>query len=142
MNARATIDELLSLGIVPVINENDTVATDEIRFGDNDTLAALVTNLIEADLLIVLTEIEGLMDADPRMPRYPAVAVAGSTDPELAELAGDSVGASGRGGMVTKLRAARLRALCFTLIASGDTPEVLTRLLWGRLGYCLLELAH
>ena len=66
LNARATLNELLSLGVVPVINENDTVATDEIRFGDNDTLAALVTNLIEADLLIILTDVEGLMDSDPR----------------------------------------------------------------------------
>ena len=132
LNARATINELLSLGIVPVINENDTVATDEIRFGDNDTLAALVTNLIEADLLIILTDVEGLMDADPRTnPDAQRVAVAGSTDPELAALAGDSVGALGRGGMVTKLRAARLaaRSGAHTLIASGDTPDVLTRLL-------------
>ena len=132
LNARATLNELLSLGIVPVINENDTVATDEIRFGDNDTLAALVTNLIEADLLIILTDVDGLMDADPRTsPDAKRVTVAGSTDPDLAALAGDSVGALGRGGMVTKLRAARLaaRSGAHTLIASGETHDVLPRLL-------------
>lgn len=132
LNARATLNELLSLGIVPVINENDTVATDEIRFGDNDTLAALVTNLIEADLLIILTDVEGLMDADPRAnPQAKRVAVAGSMDPALAALAGDSIGALGRGGMVTKLRAARLaaRSGAHTLIASGDVENILTRLL-------------
>ena len=132
LNARATLNELLSLGIVPVINENDTVATDEIRFGDNDTLAALVTNLIEADLLIILTDVDGLMDADPRTsPDAKRVTVAGATDPDLAALAGDSVGALGRGGMVTKLRAARLaaRSGAHTLIASGETHDVLPRLL-------------
>lgn len=132
LNARATLNELLSLGIVPVINENDTVATDEIRFGDNDTLAALVTNLIEADLLIILTDVEGLMDADPRAnPQAQRVTVAGSMDPALAALAGDSIGALGRGGMVTKLRAARLaaRSGAHSIIASGDVENILTRLL-------------
>ena len=132
LNARATLNELLSLGIVPVINENDTVATDEIRFGDNDTLAALVTNLIEADLLTILTDVEGLMDADPRSnPNAQRISVAESTNPELAQLAGDSVGALGRGGMVTKLRAARLaaRSGAHTLIASGEAENILPRLL-------------
>ena len=132
LNARATLNELFSLGIVPVINENDTVATDEIRFGDNDTLAALVTNLIEADLLIILTDVEGLMDADPRAnPQAQRVTVAGSMDPALAALAGDSIGALGRGGMVTKLRAARLaaRSGAHSIIASGDVENILTRLL-------------
>ena len=132
LNARATLNELLSLGVVPVINENDTVATDEIRFGDNDTLAALVTNLIEADLLIILTDVEGLMDADPRTHAgAERVRTAASTDPALSALAGDSVGALGRGGMVTKIRAARLaaRSGAHTLIASGETPDVLPQLL-------------
>ena len=132
LNARDTLKTLSQFGVIPVVNENDTVATDEIRFGDNDTLAALVTNLIEADLLIILTDVDGLMDADPRTsPDAKRVTVAGSTDPDLAALAGDSVGALGRGGMVTKLRAARLaaRSGAHTLIASGETHDVLPRLL-------------
>jgi glutamate 5-kinase len=132
LNARATLNELLSLGVVPVINENDTVATDEIRFGDNDTLAALVTNLIEADLLIILTDVEGLMDSDPRTNAgAERIRVAASTDPALTAFAGDSVGALGRGGMVTKIRAGRLaaRSGAHTLIASGDTANVLQALL-------------
>lgn len=132
LNARATVNELLSLGVVPVINENDTVATDEIRFGDNDTLAALVTNLIEADLLIILTDVEGLMDADPRTdPSAKRVDMAVSTDPALTALAGESVGALGRGGMVTKIRAARLaaRSGAHTMIASGDADDVLQKLI-------------
>jgi len=134
LNARATLQQLLSMGVVPVINENDTVATDEIRFGDNDTLAALVTNLLAADCLIILTDVGGLMDKDPRLhadaQRIPE-ALAGRVDLDQAASAG--AGALGRGGMLTKLRASRLaaRSGAHTVIASGKEPQVLARVLRG-----------
>ena len=108
LNARSTLRTLLELGVVPVVNENDTVATDEIRFGDNDTLAALVTNLLQAELLVVLTDIEGLYDADPNgasaAESAALVTWAPASDARLDAMVGDSA-ALGRGGMITKLRA-------------------------------------
>ncbi len=131
LNARSTLCTLLGLGVVPVINENDTVATDELRFGDNDTLAALVANLIEAELLILLTDQDGLYDQDPR--RNAAARLIGETrvdDPLLDAAAGGSGTAQGTGGMVTKVRAARLAARigAATVIAPGRGAGVLTRI--------------
>jgi glutamate 5-kinase len=134
LNARATLHQLLNLGVVPVINENDTVATDEIRFGDNDTLAALVANLLEAELLVILTDVEGLMDGDPRVDATAQrVSFAYVDDARLDALPGDAPGELGRGGMVTKVRASRLaaRSGAHTIIASGRQPEVLRRILAG-----------
>ena len=134
LNARATLKTLMDMSVVPIINENDTVATDEIRFGDNDTLGALVANLIEADLLIILTDVAGLLSADPRVdPAAKRVESALATDQSLTHLVGDGAGALGRGGMVTKLGAARLaaRSGAHTLIASGEEPKILTRILDG-----------
>ncbi len=111
LNARTTLRTLLTLRIVPVVNENDTVATDEIRFGDNDTLAALVANLIEAQLLIVLTDQGGLYDCDPRGNAHAKlIDSAQADDPALDAYAGPSVSDIGRGGMITKLYAARCAA--------------------------------
>lgn len=131
LNARSTLRTLLKLGVVPVINENDTVATDELRFGDNDTLAALVANLIGADLLILLTDQDGLFDRDPR--RHADAHLIPQTrvdDPHLDEVAGGSVSGLGTGGMVTKVRAARLAARSGTptIIAPGRGEQVLTRI--------------
>jgi glutamate 5-kinase len=127
LNARGTLKTLLNLGVVPIVNENDTVVTDEIRFGDNDTLAALVANLIDADVLVLLTDQEGLYGEDPR--RNPAAQLVEScdvNDPNLDGMAGEG-GALGRGGMVTKLRAARLaaRSGTETVIASGRVENIL-----------------
>lgn len=130
LNARGTLREVLNLSVIPVINENDTVATDEIRFGDNDSLAAMVTNLVEADRLVILTDQEGLFDSDPR--QYPDAklireVVAG--DPKLEAYAGDS-GSLGRGGMITKIRAAEraARSGACTYIVNGRTSNILLRL--------------
>ncbi|QSA97354.1 glutamate 5-kinase [Methylococcus sp. EFPC2] len=134
LNSRSTLLTLLELGVVPVINENDTVATDEIRFGDNDTLAALVANSLEADLLVILTDQSGLFDCDPSLnPDAKLVEQASINDPSLGEMVGESRSGLGRGGMVTKLRAARLaaRSGTATVIAGGREPDVLTRLVRG-----------
>ena len=134
LNARATLKTLTDVCVVPIINENDTVATDEIRFGDNDTLAALVANLVEADLLVILTDVAGLLSADPRTdPNASRIEAAAATDESLAGLAGEGAGALGRGGMVTKVRAARLaaRSGAHTVIASGREDQILTRLMSG-----------
>lgn len=134
LNARATLNQLLKLGVVPVINENDTVATDEIRFGDNDTLAALVTNLLEADLLIILTDVEGLMDKDPREhSSAQRIAWASAQNPALDGMPGVNSGALGRGGMRSKLSAGRLaaRSGAHTVIACGHEPQILIRILEG-----------
>jgi len=131
LNARSVLLKLITLGIVPVVNENDTVVTDEIRFGDNDTLAALVANLIDADLLVILTDQEGLFDSDPRHnPQARLLTEVDALDPELDAMAGDSKGTLGRGGMATKLRAARLaaRSGASTIIASGHKTNVLSRI--------------
>ena len=134
LNARATLAELLKLGVIPVINENDTVATDEIRFGDNDTLAALVANLLQAEALVILTDTDGLHDQDPRLnPQASIVTWADASDARLDAKVGEGVGDLGRGGMVTKLKAARIaaRSGAHTVIAGGRQPDVLTRVLRG-----------
>ncbi len=141
LNARSTLRTLVELGAIPVINENDTVATDEIRFGDNDTLAALVANLVEADLLVILTDRDGMFDADPRHnPDARLIFEARADDPALDAVAGSVGGALGRGGMQTKLRAARLaaRSGAYTMIVGGRIEQVLDRLKAGeRLGTLL-----
>jgi len=134
LNARSTLRTLIRLGVVPVVNENDTVANQELRFGDNDTLAALVANLVEADLLVLLTDQQGLYDCDPR--HNPAAALIGESrvdDPMLDRVAGGSSGLLGQGGMVTKIRAARLaaRSGTATIIAPGAGEQVLTRIAAG-----------
>jgi glutamate 5-kinase len=143
LNARSTLRALLGLGVIPVINENDTVITDEIRFGDNDTLGALVTNLVEADLLVILTDRDGLFTADPRSnPSAELVSSAMADDPALDAMAGGSSGALGRGGMATKLRAARLaaRSGAATVIVGGRIERVIDRLHAGEsLGTLLLS---
>ncbi len=142
LNARSTLRTLLDLGVIPVINENDTVAMDEIRFGDNDTLAALVTNLIEADALVILTDQRGLYSADPRKdPAATLLADATAGDPYLETIAGASGSAIARGGMLTKVLAAKraARSGAHTVIAWGREPDVLLRLAAGeRLGTQLL----
>jgi glutamate 5-kinase len=133
LNARSTLRALLKHDVLPIINENDSVVTDEIRFGDNDTLAALVANLVEADALVILTDQEGLYDADPRHnPSAQLIPSAQADDPRLAEVATEG-GALGRGGMVTKVRAAQLaaRSGARTVIASGRSEQVLTQLREG-----------
>lgn len=134
LNARSVLLKLITLGIVPVVNENDTVVTDEIRFGDNDTLAALVANLIDADLLVILTDQQGMFDSDPRHnPQAELLTEVDALSPELDNMAGDSKGTLGRGGMATKLRAARLaaRSGAATIIASGREDNVLSRIYQG-----------
>lgn len=128
LNARSTMQTLISLGAISVVNENDTVVTDEIRFGDNDTLAALVANLVEADLLIILTDQDGLFNKDPRKNAdAQLVARASATDATLDAMASGEGGKLGRGGMSTKVRAARLaaRSGCHTVIASGRRKNLL-----------------
>lgn len=134
LNARTTLRTLLSLGIIPIINENDTVATDEIRFGDNDTLGSLVTNLVEADVLVILTDQPGLYTADPRKdPTATLVAEARAGDPALEAMAGGAGSDIGSGGMLTKVLAAKraARSGAHTVIASGREPDVLWRLSQG-----------
>lgn len=134
LNARSVLLKLITLGIVPVVNENDTVVTDEIRFGDNDTLAALVANLIDADLLVILTDQEGMFDSDPRQNESAKLLTeVDALDCALDAMAGDSKGALGRGGMATKLRAARLaaRSGTATIIASGRQSGVLNKIHLG-----------
>jgi glutamate 5-kinase len=133
LNARTTLRTLLNLGIVPVINENDTVATDEIRFGDNDTLAALVSNLAEADLLVILTDQQGLFNKDPRQYKDAELISEGRAgDPALDTMASSTGGSLGKGGMYTKIRAAAraARSGAATIIASG------------RIENCLLSIAE
>ena len=134
LNSRSTLLTLLKLGAVPVINENDTVATEEIRFGDNDTLGALVANSLEADLLVILTDQPGLYERDPSIdPSAKLVHQAKINDPALSEMVGESRSGLGRGGMVTKLRAARLaaRSGTATVIVGGREDQVLTRVIAG-----------
>ncbi len=134
LNARSTLTTLLSLGVVPIINENDTVVTDEIKFGDNDTLGALVANLVEADSLIILTDQSGLYTADPRKdPLATLVAEARAGDPALESMAGGAGTQYGKGGMITKIIAAKRAASsgAHTVIASGREPDVMPRLADG-----------
>lgn len=134
LNARSTLVTLLALGVVPIVNENDTVVTEEIRLGDNDTLGALVTNLIEAHTLIILTDQAGLYSADPRKnPDAQFIHQGQAGDPALEAMAGGSGSAIGTGGMLTKVLAARRAANSggHTIIASGHEPAVLQRLASG-----------
>jgi len=134
LNARSTLYTLLALGVVPIVNENDTVVTDEIRLGDNDTLGALVTNLIEADALIILTDQRGLYSADPRKnPDARFIDAAQAGDPALEAMAGGAGSGIGTGGMITKVLAAKRAANSggHTVIASGREPDVLVRLASG-----------
>jgi glutamate 5-kinase len=141
LNARSTLRTLLGLGVIPVINENDTVVTDEIRFGDNDTLGALVANLIEADALVILTDQAGLYDSDPRKnPQAKLVPEKDAADPGLEGIAGGTGSDLSHGGMLTKVQAARraARSGAHTVIAAGAEPEVLARLARGeRIGTLL-----
>jgi glutamate 5-kinase len=134
LNARSTLTTLLELGVVPIINENDTVVTDEIKFGDNDTLGALVANLIEADALIILTDQQGLYTADPR--RHPdarLVAEGRAEDRSYEAMAGGAGTGISKGGMITKIRAAQraARSGAHTCIASGREPDTLLRVAAG-----------
>jgi len=142
LNARSTLFTLLRLGVVPIINENDTVVTDEIKFGDNDTLGALVANLIEGDALIILTDQKGLYTADPRRnPDAEFVHEAQAGDPALEAMAGGAGSGIGRGGMLTKILAAKRAATsgAHTIIAWGREESVLTRLAQGEaIGTCLI----
>ena len=134
LNARSTFNTLLEFGVVPVVNENDTVATDEIRLGDNDTLGALTVNLVEAELLVLLTDQDGLFDSDPRSnPEAKLVSEANLANPLLVGMAGDSKGVLGRGGMRTKLNAAytAARSGAATVIAHGRAPDALLRVCAG-----------
>lgn len=144
LNARSTLLTLLALEAVPVINENDTVVTDEIRFGDNDTLAALVTNLVDAESLVILTDQNGLYTADPRRDSTATLVEEGEAgDPRLEEMAGGTGSAIGRGGMITKVLAAKraARSGAHTVIASGRESDVLTRLARGESIGTLLKAA-
>jgi glutamate 5-kinase len=142
LNARSTLLTLLGLGVIPVINENDSVVTDEIKVGDNDTLAALVTNLVEADVLVILTDQAGLYDADPRhTPAAKLIEQAVAGEGRLEAMAGGAGSSLARGGMITKVLAAKraARSGAHTVIASGREPDVLLRLAQGeRIGTLLL----
>lgn len=134
LNARSTLLTLLKLGVLPVINENDTVVNDEIKFGDNDTLGALVANLVEADALVILTDQKGLYTADPRKdPAAQFVHVAQAGDPALEAMAGGAGSSLGRGGMITKILAAKRAAGsgASTVIAWGRESDALLRLCQG-----------
>ena len=132
LNARSTLLTLLAHGVLPVINENDTVVNDEIKFGDNDTLGALVANLVEADLLVILTDQKGLYSADPRKdPHARFIDQARAGDPELEAMAGGAGSSIGKGGMITKILAAKRAA------GSGAS----TVIAWGRGDQVLLKLA-
>ena len=134
LNARATLTELTALGVVPVINENDTVVTDEIKVGDNDTLGALVTNLVLADVLVILTDQKGLYTADPRKdPTATFVSHARAGDPALVKMAGGAASALSKGGMITKILAAKraARSGAATIIVSGREKDVLMRMAAG-----------
>ncbi len=134
LNARSTLTALLELGVVPIINENDTVVTDEIKFGDNDTLGALVANLVEAEALVILTDQAGLYTADPRRDSAATlVAEHRADDPSLEAMAGGVGSGISKGGMITKVRAAQraARSGAHTLIASGREADVLPRLAKG-----------
>ncbi len=134
LNARSTLKALLGLGVVPVVNENDTVVTEEIRFGDNDSLAGMVVNLIDADALLILTDQLGLCTADPRTHEgAKLVEEIAADDPFLDAIVKPGAGALGRGGMVTKLRGARLaaRSGAMTVIANGRENDVISRIFAG-----------
>lgn len=134
LNARSTLTTLLKLNIIPIINENDTVAVEEIRFGDNDTLAALVTNLVEADVLVILTDQAGLFTSDPRKNQQAKLIVeVSASDPAIKKMAGGAGSSIGRGGMLSKVIAAEraARSGAHTIISSGREKDVLIRLAQG-----------
>ncbi len=133
LNARSTLSRLLDLGIVPVVNENDTVAMEEIQFGDNDRLAALTANLIEADMLVILTDQEGMFDADPRFNLDAKLLDRINAEDKSLEAIASGSGALGRGGMITKVQAARLaaRSGTATLVAGGRVQGVLAQISRG-----------
>jgi len=134
LNARSTLRTLLELGVIPVINENDTVVTDEIKLGDNDTLGAMVANLVEADALVILTDQAGLFDSDPRKnSSAKPIREAKAGDPALEAMAGGTGSELAKGGMLTKVLAAKraARSGAHTVIASGREPDVLVRLAQG-----------
>src|SRR4030066_885182 len=135
LNARNTLLTLLELGIIPIINENDTVVVDEIKFGDNDNLSALITNLIGADLLIILTDIEGLCDSDPRVnPNARCISLGEDTDVDMGGIVGETKSEMSVGGMLRKIQAAR-KAPRFgipTVVARGTKEGVLPRVLQGK----------
>ena len=134
LNARDTLKKLNAFSVIPVVNENDTVATDEIRFGDNDSLGALATNLLEADVLVILTDQDGFFDKDPRSHADAAlIPEARSLDDRLLRMAGKKGGTLGRGGMYTKIVAAQqaARSGAMTVIANGRVDQVLEKLRMG-----------
>ena len=135
LNARHTMLELLRLGVVPIVNENDTVATEEIRFGDNDNLAATIVNAVEADLLVILTDVDGLYERPPSAdePKPPLIQTVPSITPEIEEAAAGAGTRFGSGGMITKLEAARsaARSGAATILCHGGTRDILTRLVAG-----------
>jgi glutamate 5-kinase len=136
LNARSTLVTLLNLGVVPIINENDTVVTDEIKFGDNDTLGALVSNLVDADCLIILTDQTGLYTADPRKdPEAKLLTSVIAGDAYLEDIAGGAGSLIGKGGMITKVLAAKRAATAGTdtVVASGREANVLQRLAGGEM---------
>ncbi len=133
-NAQTVMMNLLEMGVVPVVNENDTIATEEIRFGDNDTLAAMTAGLVAGDLLVILTDQDGLFDSDPRSnPDAKLIASAPANDPALDAMASKGAGKLGRGGMATKLLAARRAAVsgADTVILSGKKPDNIRKLFAG-----------
>jgi glutamate 5-kinase len=146
LNARSTLLTLLRLNVVPVINENDTVVNDEIKFGDNDTLGALVANLVEADVLVILTDQKGLYSADPRQdPSATFVSVGRAGDAALEAMAGGAGSSLGKGGMITKILAAKRAAGsgASTVIAWGREPDCLSRLACGEpIGTLLVAPTH
>ncbi len=146
LNARSTLSTLLRLSVIPIINENDTVVNEEIKFGDNDTLAALVANLVEADLLIILTDQQGLCTSDPRKDtNAQCVRVAKANDARLETMASGAGSSLSKGGMTTKVLAAKRAASsgASTVIAGGSEPDVLLRLLKGEgLGTTLIASTH
>ncbi|WP_321368854.1 glutamate 5-kinase [uncultured Desulfuromusa sp.] len=134
LNARNTVMTLLEYGVTPIVNENDTVVVDEIRFGDNDNLSALVTTLAEADMLIILSDVDGLYDQDPQEnPQAELIPVVERVTAAIEALGGKSRGNLGTGGMFTKLKAAKRAALSGvgTLIVNGRSPGILTRVFSG-----------
>ena len=133
LNARTTLKTLVGLGVVPIVNENDTVVTDEIRFGDNDTLGALVANCIEADTLMILTDQMGMYDADPRKHALAKIIAETSADNEKLDAMAGGGGLLGRGGMMTKVKAARLaaRSGASTVIVGGRIDDAITKVVGG-----------
>ena len=141
LNAGATFRSMMELDVLPVVNENDTVAVDEIRFGDNDSLAAMVTNLIDADLLVLLTDQEGLYDDNPRCnTNAKMIHEAKATDPKLEDYAGETGGKFGTGGMSTKVNAAKIAAKtgASTIIANGRIDDILEKISATNVGTLLL----